>query len=55
MTPKSPNRRNPNPVETLAQLRADLDELLARGAPAPSAMFVREVALPIVVDIGGET
>lgn len=54
MAPKTPNRRNPDPVEDIAKLRADVDELMARSAPSPPAMFVREVVLPIVAT-GGAT
>lgn len=47
MAPRTPNRRIPDPTETLGQLRADVDELLARAAPAPPAIFVREAVLPL--------
>lgn len=52
MAPRTPNKRTPNPAETIAALRADIDELLARAAPAPPAMFVREVLLPVIVEDG---
>jgi hypothetical protein len=47
MAPRTPNKRTPDPVEEIAALRADVDYLLARGAPPPPAMFVREVVLSI--------
>jgi len=47
MAPRTPNKRTPDPVDEIAALRADVDYLLARGAPAPPDMFVREVILSI--------
>lgn len=47
MAPRTPNKRTPDLVDEIAALRADIDYLLARGAPPPPAMFVREVILPI--------
>lgn len=56
MTPRVPNHRAPDPIDEIAKLRDDVDELLARTAPSPPAMFVREVVLPLVaVQSGGET
>lgn len=47
MTAKAPNHRLPNPLDEIVRLRADVDELLRRGNPAPPPRFVREVVLPI--------
>lgn len=49
MAPKTPNPRLPNPLDALAGIQADIDELMARAAPPGASMFVREVVLPVVV------
>ena len=47
MAPRTPNKRTPDPVEEIAALRADVDYLLARGAPPPPAMFsINTIDLP---------
>ena len=46
MAPRTPNKRNPDPVDEIARLRADVDYLLARGAPPPPPRFGREMVPP---------
>jgi len=53
MAPRTPNKRTPDPVEEIAALRADIDYLLARGAPPPPPRFVREMVLPLPLAAGG--
>ncbi len=53
MAPRTPNKRTPSPVEEIAALRADIDYLLARGAPPPPPRFVREMVLPLPLAAGG--
>jgi hypothetical protein len=52
MAPRTPNKRTPSPVETMAALRADIDELLARAAPPSPPIFVREMVLPLAPVVG---
>lgn len=54
MAPRTPNKRTPHPLDEIAKLRADIDYLLARAAPAPSPMFVREMVLPLPMAAGSE-